>query len=86
VTTVDVRNFSFTPATLTNIPVNTTITWDWGAGPTAQHTVTFEVAGAPADIPERTSGSVGRQFTNTGTFTYHCAIHPQMMGSVQVIP
>ena len=86
VTTVDVRDFSFSPATLTNIPVNTTITWDWGAGPTAPHTVTFEQVGAPADISQRTSGSIGRQFTNTGTFTYHCAIHANMTGSVQVVP
>jgi adhesin/invasin len=86
VTTVQVADFSFTPSVLTNIPSGTTITWDWGTGPTAQHTVTFEVAGAPTDIPARTSGSVGRQFTNTGTFTYHCAIHPSMMGSVTVVP
>jgi len=87
VTTVLVRDFNFTPATLTNIPVNTTITWDWGAGPTSPHTVTFDpVGGEPADIPQRTSGSLGRQFTSTGTFTYHCAIHPSMQGSVQVVP
>ncbi|HEV8399894.1 MAG TPA: hypothetical protein VGQ18_08655 [Gemmatimonadales bacterium] len=87
VTTVLVRDFNFTPATLTSIPVNTTITWDWGTGPTAPHTVTFDpVAGAPAEITQRTAGSVGRQFTQTGTFTYHCAIHAQMTGSVQVVP
>jgi len=87
VTTVLVRDFNFTPATLTSIPVNTTITWDWGTGPTAPHTVTFDVvAGRPADIPQQTAGSIGRQFTSTGTFTYHCAIHPSMTGSVQVVP
>ena len=87
VTTVQVRDFNFTPATLTSIPVNTTITWDWGAGPTAPHTVTFDpVAGAPAEITQRTSGSAGRQFTSTGTFTYHCAIHAQMTGSITVVP
>lgn len=87
VTTVLVRDFSFSPATLTSIPLNTIITWDWGTGPTSPHTVTFDpVAGAPAEITQRTSGSVTRQFTSTGTFTYHCAIHANMTGSVQVVP
>jgi len=87
VTTVNVSDFNFSPATLTNIPVNTTITWDWGTGPTSPHTVTFDpVAGHPTDIPQRTSGSVGRQFTTTGSFTYHCSVHPSMTGTVQVVP
>jgi len=87
VTTVLVRDFNFSPATLTSIPVNTTITWDWGTGPTATHNVTFDVVGGePANIPNRTAGSVPRQFTSTGTFTYHCSIHASMQGSVQVVP
>src|SRR5258705_2347693 len=34
ITTVQVRDFSFTPSTLNNIPMGTSITWDWGTGPT----------------------------------------------------
>ena len=87
VTTVQVGDFFFSPSTLTNIPVGTTITWDWGAGPTSPHTVTFSAAvGAPAEITQRTSGSVGRQFNTAGAFAYHCAIHPGMTGSVTVVP
>ena len=87
VTTVDVRDFSFTPSTLNSVPVGTFITWDWGAGPTANHTVTFDaVAGAPTDIPARTSGSASKQFNTAGAFTYHCAIHPAMTGTVNVVP
>jgi len=82
-----VRDFSFTPSTLTNIPAGTSITWDWGAGPTSPHTVTFDaVANAPTDISQRTSGSVSRTYNNAGTCPYHCAIHPSMTGSVTVIP
>ena len=30
--------------------------------------------------------SVQFTFTGTGTFTYHCAIHPTMVGTIQVNP
>ena len=87
VTTVQVRDFSFTPSTLNNIPTGTTITWDWGTVPTSSHTVTFDaVANAPSDIPQRMSGTASKTFNFAGTFTYHCAIHPSMMGTVTVIP
>ncbi len=87
VTTVQVANFSFTPSTLTNIPAGTTITWAW-QGTTAVHNVTFAAAtGAPANITDRTSGSVQRTFTTAGTFTYQCTNHPgSMNGSVTVVP
>jgi len=49
--------------------------------------VTFDaVAGAPTDIPARTSGSASKQFNTAGAFTYHCAIHPAMTGTVNVVP
>ena len=88
VTTVDVSDFQFSPATISAIPSGTTITWDWGAGPTAVHNVTFDVvAGAPGNITNRTSGSVARTFNTAGTFTYHCTNHPGTMnGSVTVTP
>lgn len=87
VTTVDVTNFAFTPSTLTNIPLNTTITWDWGSVATAPHNVTFDnVVGAPTDIPDRTTGTASKQFTTAGTFPYHCTNHPSMTGSITVIP
>jgi plastocyanin len=44
------------------------------------------VGGQPSNISTRTSGSGTAQFNNTGTFTYHCSIHPGMTGSVQVVP
>lgn len=87
VTTVDVRNNSFTPATLTNIPLHTTITFDWGTGPTSLHNVTFDaVAGAPADIGNKSSGTATATFNTAGTFPYHCTNHAGMTGSIQVNP
>ncbi len=87
VTTVQVANFSFTPSTLANIPAGTTITWAW-QGTTAAHNVTFAAAtGAPANITDRTSGSVQRTFNTAGTFTYQCTNHPATMnGTVTVVP
>jgi len=87
VTTVQVSDFQFSPATLTNIPAGTTITWAW-QGTTAVHNVTFAAAaGVPADITNRTSGSVTRTFNTAGTFTFQCTNHPgSMNGSVTVTP
>jgi plastocyanin len=59
---------------------NGTVTWTFAM----QHNVTFDGAGAPADIPNTTTGSVSRTFPNAGTFAYHCTIHAGMTGSVVV--
>jgi len=83
VTTVQVANNSFMPATL-SVPVGTTITWEW-QGTTSAHNVTFDpVTGAPTNIPNRTMGSDQRTFNTAGTFTYQCTNHPGMTGSVAV--
>ncbi len=84
ITTVEVRDFSFSPNDIT-VPVGTTVTFDWGAGPTALHNVTFGANG-PSDIPNRTAGQIGRQFNTTGTITYRCTNHLGMTGSVTVTP
>jgi len=81
---VQVADFSFTPSSLT-VPTGTVVTWQW-QGTTATHNVTFSTAGAPADIPNRNSGSVARTFSTLGTFDYSCTIHPAMTGHVTVTP
>lgn len=86
VTTVQVANNSFTPQNLT-IPINTAVTWQWQTV-TAVHNVTFAaVAGAPADIPDKSSvGTVSRTFNTAGTFNYQCTNHAGMTGKVTVTP
>lgn len=85
VTTVEVRNNSFTPTSLT-VSQGTTVTWEW-QGITVAHNVTFDqVTGAPANIPDRTSGSVARTFNTAGTFNYDCTNHAGMSGTVTVNP
>jgi plastocyanin len=58
-----------------------TVTWTFRG----QHNVTFDVAGAPANIGTQSSGTAQAQFPNTGTYPYHCTIHgSSMSGTVKV--
>jgi plastocyanin len=79
-TSVSIHDFSFDPGTIT-IAAGTTVTWT--NNDTATHTVT-------ADDGSFDSGNIatGQTFSMTfntpGTFTYHCAIHPNMTASIVV--
>lgn len=78
---VAVNDNFFSPDSV-RIAVNGTVTWDWGSGGVV-HNVTFAtVAGAPANIDNRNSGTVARTFDAAGTFNYQCTIHPGMNGKV----
>src|SRR6266567_1752188 len=58
ITMIDIADNSFTPSAVT-VPLHTTVTWSWGGA--NLHNVTFTAAtGVPANIPNRTSGDVGR--------------------------
>jgi plastocyanin len=78
--TVEIKNFTFTPATLT-VPAGTSVSWKFDDS--TQHTVT-------ADDNSFTSAPMGagqtymHTFDTKGTVTYHCSIHPFMKGSVVV--
>jgi len=81
---ITIADNSFSPSDVT-VPLHTTVTWSWTGVNT--HNVTFTTVGAPADIGNRSSGSVGRTFDTAGTFQFHCTIHPgSMTGSVTVNP
>jgi plastocyanin len=73
--------WSFNPASVT-IARGGTVTWTNGLN--ESHNVIFaQAAGAPANVPEHTSGSNSRTFSSSGTFNYQCTIHP-MAGQVVV--
>ena len=76
--------FAFSPAGVT-IARNGTVTWT-NESSTVVHNVTFSTAGAPANINNFTSasGSVSRQFTTAGTYSYQCTNHAGMTGMVKV--
>jgi plastocyanin len=78
--TVQIRNFAFSPATIT-VSVGTTITWK--NYDNVAHTVT-------SDEGLFDSGNISQNatftqtFDSAGTYDYHCTPHPTMMASVVV--
>jgi plastocyanin len=78
--TVTIQGFAFSPATLT-VPVNTTVTWTNKDGTT--HTVTSDT-GAFDSGSIAANQSYSFKFSSTGTYSYHCSIHPEMKGQIVV--
>ena len=73
-------NRAYSPAEL-NIGVGETVTWS--NADTVPHTSTSDVAGWDSGtVPP--GGQFSRAFPAAGTFSYHCTIHPGMVGTVVV--
>ncbi len=81
-TNVTIQDFSFAPANIT-IHAGQTVTWQ-NNGP-SMHTVTSNT-GAFDSGALNPGATYSHTFSTTGTFAYHCAIHPMMMGTVTVVP
>ena len=75
---VDIKNFAFTPGSITIAPGDS-VTWTNSDGTT--HTVTGS-GWASGNIAN--GAAYTHQFNTTGNFTYHCSIHPSMTGVVHV--
>ena len=80
--TIDANpSLAFLPANLT-VASGTTVTFTFDG---VEHNVTFTAAtGVPADVPNSINTTVQRTFNTTGSFAYHCTIHPQMTGTITV--
>src|SRR5215210_3539231 len=77
---VTIVDFAFQPASL-EVPVGTTVTWtNSGEAP---HTVTAD-DGAFDSGRLAPGASFSQTFDTAGTVTYHCEIHPNMMGTIVV--
>lgn len=77
---VDIEDFAFGPAAI-EIDAGTTVVWE--NYDSAAHTVTAD--DGSFDSGEVTQGQTFSQtFDTPGTFTYHCAIHPNMTGTITV--
>jgi plastocyanin len=75
---VSIVDFSFEPATL-DVTAGATVVWtNDGIAP---HTVTGDFADSGVLEPGQT---FSHTFAETGDFSYVCAIHPQMTGTVRV--
>lgn len=80
-TVVNIQNFSFSPVTLS---VKTGATVTWTNNDSATHTVTSDADGI-LNSPSLSSGqSFSYTFSTPGTFSYHCAVHPMMKGTIVV--
>ena len=77
--TVSIVNFAFKPANLT-VAKGTRVTFSNTSG--IAHTATDKGAFDSGKIKAGKSFTV--RFSQTGTFAYHCKIHPTMQGKIVV--
>ncbi len=77
---VAIQNFSFQPSSIT-VAKGTTVTWT--NRDSVNHTVTAD-GGTFASGHLAQGSAFTHTFTEAGTFTYHCSIHPSMTATVVV--
>jgi plastocyanin len=79
-TTVYIKDFMFTPVTLT-VPAGSTVTWqNLDEEPHTIRSVDEQVKTGALDQNERYSFT----FDRPGTYKYVCSIHPSMVGTIVV--
>jgi len=78
---VSIAGFAFAPQAIT-VRVGTRVTWT-NLQPAIDHTVTADDGSFGSD-PLATGSAFSHVFTITGTYAYHCSIHPDMTGTVNV--
>lgn len=77
---VTIAGFAFSPQSLT-VAVGTKVTWTNNDG--VAHTVTADQKAFDSG-PISSGSTYSFTFTKAGTYTYHCAIHPNMKATVVV--
>lgn len=80
-TTIDIAEFSFSPAELT-VSVGDTVTWT--NFDNAAHTATASVPGTISSGDLKTDDAYEYTFEEGGSFQYICAYHPFMTGTITV--
>lgn len=80
-TKVAIKDFAYSPATLT-VKKGTTVTWT--NEDAAVHTVTSDSGSELQSKSLSKGGTFSHTFSSIGTFDYHCAPHPSMKASVVV--
>lgn len=91
---VSIRDLSFNPRTVEAVQGDT-VMWFWD-GPDRNHSVTADPDqselfdsdpdGPPDQNTHKPSEGFPHRFTQVGSFTYHCKVHPTMRGTVNVAP
>lgn len=78
---VSISNLAYVPAAIT-VAMGDTVTWT--NNDAVQHTVTSDT-GTELQSPLLSQGQTYKHaFSATGTYLYHCTVHPNMHGSVIV--
>lgn len=80
---IEINNFAFNPATVT-ISVNDSVIWT--NNDNADHTIVVDKGDGPVSTAIGRGMSYEYVFKKSGTYSYHCGIHPSMKGSVIVNP
>lgn len=79
---VNIKNFQYQPVTLT-VSTGTTVVWE--NNDTVLHTVTSNDGTGTLDSGRLSQGETySYTFSTPGTYTYYCAIHPNMRGTIIV--
>jgi plastocyanin len=80
---VTIKNMAFTPSQIT-VKKGSTVTWT--NQDSIAHTVTDDLAdaGGPNSGNIQPGGTYSFTFDKTGSFQYHCTIHPSMRGTIVV--
>ena len=71
---------AFNPPTV-DVAAGGSVTWNIAD---VNHDVQFDTGGSPSNIPALVNSSASRTFPTSGSFAYHCSIHPQMHGTIRV--
>jgi plastocyanin len=79
---VQISGYAFNPDNVT-VHVGDTITWT--NQDSVAHTVTSANGGPLNSGPLNQGQSYSYQFTSPGTYSYYCAFHPNMLGTVTVL-
>ena len=80
--TVTIKNIDFSVKTV-RIHKGDTVRWNFRDAPTP-HNVTSSGSHRFRSSASMKSGSYSVRFTKSGTYRYHCTIHPSMQGKVVV--
>jgi plastocyanin len=80
---IDIKNMMFTPSQIT-VAKGGSVTWTNNDSTT--HTVVDDLSnvGGPASGNIAPGSTYSFTFTKTGSFQYHCSIHPSMRGTIVV--
>jgi len=76
---VEIRDKALQPANVT-VKTGGTVTWKFDDGG-----VTHDIEGAIFGSGPKSAGEYEFTFPDAGTSTYHCVIHPEMEGVVNVV-